>query len=715
MKLISLELKYFRQHHNSRFDFVNGLTGIIGLNGAGKSTILESIGFALFGSKAIRGKMEDLPSRNLEKPAQLNVTLSFQSDNGIFRVERGLTEASLFIAGQENPLVIGQREVSARITSLLSMNYEEFISTYFTEQKGLEFLSGKKGATERERFVLKMIGLDRLEQMQELLRTDRRDLKNQVQAFESSLGDRSTHEKRLEIEQLEFKQVENELASFSQSFQLAQKEFERAKDGFDQLEKLQVEFQKINQQIEHNQIRKQERLQRQQNLANQLSKYRNLDQFNLNQELKNLIEKKSIAEVLQTEKEKFSSLENNLNIANSQLQLLEREVATEAQEQEFELKNIEQKISEINQKKLKLSKLDRNAQCPTCNQELGSSFDHVQQHFGQELELLNAKKFAVTKLLNQIRANSSNTLALKQNIEQTKIELSQLRSKLNILNEIDRSLASQPKTLTEYQALSQELEALNQKLDQLQEQKNALEFDPTNYSQIKTKLEASRSLVEIGRSQKIKAEGKLSTKTELIARTKLELERYDIKLESLRKLKNDLLILEDSDKILTGFRKHLNSSIRPRLAQIASEYLSELTDGRYTSIELSSDFSATVLEDGEAKAVISGGEEDILNLCMRLALSQILAERAGQSFSLLVLDEVFAALDHHRRTNVLYLLDKLKANFEQIIIITHLDDIKEGVERLIEVQYDEVSGLSNVREVSFDDFEFGDVQELVAS
>ena len=52
------------------------------------------------------------------------------------------------------------------------------------------------------------------------------------------------------------------------------------------------------------------------------------------------------------------------------------------------------------------------------------------------------------------------------------------------------------------------------------------------------------------------------------------------------------------------------------------------------------------------KPVISGGEEDLANLVLRLAISQMIAERAGQPLSLLVLDEVFGSLDESRRQHV---------------------------------------------------------------
>jgi exonuclease SbcC len=165
----------------------------------------------------------------------------------------------------------------------------------------------------------------------------------------------------------------------------------------------------------------------------------------------------------------------------------------------------------------------------------------------------------------------------------------------------------------------------------------------------------------------------------------------------VERLRRDVRLCDECDRMVTEFRKYVNSSIRPRMAELASEYLADLTDGRYTAVELAEDFTPTVVEDGEAKSVISGGEEDILNLCMRVSLSHMLAERAGQHFSLLILDEVFGSLDEGRRGNVLALLEKLRNRFEQIIIITHLDDVKDGVQHLIQVDYDEGTGSAFVR------------------
>ncbi|RMG44333.1 MAG: hypothetical protein D6719_02075 [Candidatus Dadabacteria bacterium] len=198
--------------------------------------------------------------------------------------------------------------------------------------------------------------------------------------------------------------------------------------------------------------------------------------------------------------------------------------------------------------------------------------------------------------------------------------------------------------------------------------------------------------MELSRLQTVKLQGEVSGLESMLKRTAGELEEFDRRSSELKELKARMLEYERADALLTDFRKYLNSTLRPRLAELASEFLADLTDGRYTSVEIGDDFTPTVTEDGRPKAVISGGEQDVLNLCLRLSLSHMLAERAGQAVSFMVLDEVFGSLDQTRRYNVLNLLERLSNRFEQIIIITHLEDIKDAVGNLIYVNYDDASG-----------------------
>ena len=160
----------------------------------------------------------------------------------------------------------------------------------------------------------------------------------------------------------------------------------------------------------------------------------------------------------------------------------------------------------------------------------------------------------------------------------------------------------------------------------------------------------------------------------------------------------DLALHQELDRALSDLRGELNATLRPDLSDLASAFLRDLTNGRYTELELNEDYGAILLDDGDPKTVISGGEEDVANLALRLAISQMIAERAGQPLSLLVLDEIFGSLDEDRRTAVVDLLRSLADRFPQVILITHIDSVRDGFDRVIRVGLDVARGVATARD-----------------
>jgi exonuclease SbcC len=168
--------------------------------------------------------------------------------------------------------------------------------------------------------------------------------------------------------------------------------------------------------------------------------------------------------------------------------------------------------------------------------------------------------------------------------------------------------------------------------------------------------------------------------------------------EEARRAAADLKLDQELDRGLTDLRTELNATLRPDLSELASSFLADLTRGRYTELELDDDYQARLLDDGDTKLVISGGEEDVANLALRLAISQMIAERAGQPLSLLLLDEIFGSLDDDRRIAVVELLRSLADRFPQVILTTHIDLEAESFDRVIRVGYDAAKGVAVVQD-----------------
>lgn len=161
--------------------------------------------------------------------------------------------------------------------------------------------------------------------------------------------------------------------------------------------------------------------------------------------------------------------------------------------------------------------------------------------------------------------------------------------------------------------------------------------------------------------------------------------------ESLKKI-SELAALKD---IFSDLKDNLMERIIPALTDIASSMFSDMTDGRYLGLELDDNYDVSIY-DGDTKYPInrfSGGEMDLANLCLRLAISRLLSDRSGKDINFLVLDEIFGSQDQSRKRNIMAALSKLENQFSQILLITHIDDVKDLMQNIISV-YDSKDGES---------------------
>ena len=81
----------------------------------------------------------------------------------------------------------------------------------------------------------------------------------------------------------------------------------------------------------------------------------------------------------------------------------------------------------------------------------------------------------------------------------------------------------------------------------------------------------------------------------------------------------------------------------------------------------------------------SGGEAFRINFAIRLALSRVLARRAGAKLQTLVIDEGFGNQDAQGRQRLIEAINAVRPDFEKILIITHLEELKDYFSNRIEV------------------------------
>ncbi len=82
----------------------------------------------------------------------------------------------------------------------------------------------------------------------------------------------------------------------------------------------------------------------------------------------------------------------------------------------------------------------------------------------------------------------------------------------------------------------------------------------------------------------------------------------------------------------------------------------------------------------------SGGEAFRVNFAIRLALSKVLAQRKGARLQTLVLDEGFGSQDEQGRQRLIEAINLVKGDFAKILVITHLNELKDAFPNRIEVE-----------------------------
>ncbi len=137
----------------------------------------------------------------------------------------------------------------------------------------------------------------------------------------------------------------------------------------------------------------------------------------------------------------------------------------------------------------------------------------------------------------------------------------------------------------------------------------------------------------------------------------------------------------------------------PELAEETNRILDRLTDGDMSlyfdtlresktkrdgpietlDIKVSDNLGTRPLE------MYSGGEGFRAAFALRIALSKLLARRAGARLQTLIIDEGFGSQDAKGREKLVECLDAIKDDFERIIVITHIDELKDAFATRVEV------------------------------
>lgn len=391
----------------------------------------------------------------------------------------------------------------------------------------------------------------------------------------------------------------------------------------------------------------------------------------------------------------------------------------------------------------KIQKLGPSSRCPTCYRQLGDSFEKIAAHLKAERDQyagdfatamktaeaiegsIRKAERAVQEAEQRVRAAtdagedaataSERLTNAIRNHDRAKKTLREKQTLLNALLRVNYDEGRHKRLAEEYKRLAaihdrvealregvsrtskmrldqktnaHEIRSLRARLVKVKRQQIALHFDSGLYrSAMQTYDDAQENKTKAAEARS-DARGEVKTLQEALKRTQDEVSRLEKLQERITDDEETIRYLERIEALLDNFRLELINRVRPQIEEYASMLFDQVTDGRYPRIVLDEDYNISIQDGSGAYPIrrFSGGEEDLANLCLRLAISQVVAHCAGSdTSSLVVLDEIFGSQDAERRERILQALVRLQETFQQIVLITHMEDIHDRVPNVLRI------------------------------
>ena len=290
-----------------------------------------------------------------------------------------------------------------------------------------------------------------------------------------------------------------------------------------------------------------------------------------------------------------------------------------------------------------------------------------------------------------------------------------LRRRLQEQQDVERQYAqleTARQRLTETRAALQGLEATQARADAeikaLEEDRQRFEHEVQSLDAVRADVTTAESLVRtlreregetrlaLGRSQSqyeacLQQQAELKTQQQQQQHAVAERQLYDDLARMFGKNGIQAIMIENAIPELEEEANRILSRVSDNAMHVTLETQRDTRTGGVAEtldIKISDDLGTRNYE------LFSGGEAFRINFALRIALSRMLARRAGARLRTLVIDEGFGTQDTQGLERLIEVIKAIQDDFAKIIIITHLRDLKNAFETHIEITKDPVLGSS---------------------
>ena len=242
----------------------------------------------------------------------------------------------------------------------------------------------------------------------------------------------------------------------------------------------------------------------------------------------------------------------------------------------------------------------------------------------------------------------------------------------------------------------------------LEEERQRFEHEVQSLDAVRTEAAAAENRVHTLREREGEtrlALGRSQSQYEACLQQQAELQAQQ---QERQRVVSERQLYDDLGRVFgkNGIQAIMIENAIPELEEEANRILSRVSDNAmHVTLETQRDTRAGgVAETLDIKIsddlgtrnyeLFSGGEAFRINFALRIALSRMLARRAGARLRTLVIDEGFGTQDAQGLERLVEVIKAIQDDFAKIIIITHLRELKNAFETHIEVTKDPVSGSS---------------------
>ena len=731
-----IHIKNIRSHEDFVFKpHLTGVTSINGVNGSGKSTIVNSFSWCLYGTKFSGQKNKTFIRDGVDaKEKEVSVTSYILVNGEEYKIKRklldnkGTCECNVFKKKDEEYIKEAGPAVSHTeryIRELLGIDEKGFLSSIFIQQKQVDQIISAS-AKERSIIIEKLTGILALTKSIDLAKEEYKTLQKAANLI--NVEDDSEVIKKINTE----KDTINELRNF----------LNNGKKDYDLLkEQIEIKNQELEEEDKKQEIKNQltqEYIQTKSNISNYNKvideNIKILENNKKNKKVKVLQNEDELKEKqkelntkIKTETDKYNyvksvllSLEEKINkkiILDLELLIEETIEYIQKLEKDIEDKTTEKLVlkTEITNNQLIKALKNNDASCPVCGSPIEEEFQSLEdlvektknkkEHFKNiEVEIVS-----LTSKLNEEKNNLNiynQNLVFKKEKEEAlllyKEKEKELKKLEKIIKKIDTELSVVNNHLSEIN-LHKEAISLTKEIEQnVIEYTNRLNEEKEKKKQLEIKKNELNALDK--KSYKVLKDDTLNEnkkfndlKTDLLQKKQQFMyskEKYEnLILDKNRidkaKLEYDKLMTEVSVyvkmiKLLTEFKKERILNSVPMITDIASDIFMKFTNNDFLKLELNDKFEVIVqTKDNIIRPVglLSGGELSTAAIALRIAISLFLN---NEDQSLLILDEVLVSMDDERTQNILETIAEITNT--QLIFIAHNHLINDISDKIVELE-----------------------------